>query len=163
MRRLTCLLATLALFSCPCQMECQSGNTAKENHSLPSPIRLLPGYHAEIVSGWEGGAGGKFTKQGGPSIDFQMSLHTESAVESIDKAQVVWREEQTVNGQHVVCVYTRSRELVITFPSFVANFRTKIRNEQDLAETLLMVLTFDPFHGYSTDPKDNQTSAPNSK
>jgi hypothetical protein len=75
-----------------------------------------------------------------------------NAAESIDKSQVLWREEQTINGQRVVCVYTKSKELIVSFPKLVANFRAKIRNQNELAAMLLIVLTYEPHQGYAADP-----------
>jgi len=50
------------------------------------------------------------------------------------------------------CTYTRSHELIVSFhPSLTANFRAKIHNQQELADMLLMVVTFN-LEGYPFDP-----------
>jgi len=127
-------------------------NTSKQTKS---PVRLLPGYKIEMMSGFEGGLGGKISKDSGPTIDFGEGQHEGNSADSVNKDELLWRTEQIVNGKHVICAYTKSSELVITLPpssSWPANFRSKIRNQQDLAEMLLMVLTFEPNQGYPVEP-----------
>jgi hypothetical protein len=130
-------------------------NAPSKETKLSSPVLLLPRYKIEIVSGFEGGYGGRILKDGGLVIEFGQGQYDGIAADSVDYRQLLWRTEQSVNGKRVICVYTKSNELVITFPpssSWPANFRAKIRSQQDLAEMLLMVLTFDPRHGYPVDP-----------
>jgi hypothetical protein len=49
-------------------------------------------------------------------------------------------------------VYTKEQEIVISFTdnkgSHPANFRAFVHGERDVAEVLLMVLTFDDVHVY---------------
>lgn len=68
--------------------------------------------------------------------------------DSVDQNDVAWREEQVVNGQRVICVYTKSNDLIVSDRMRAVNFRGHIRNQQDLTEMLLTVLTHDPVHGY---------------
>jgi hypothetical protein len=126
-------------------------DTAPGPQAPRSSVRLLPDYKFMVLPGIDAG-GVKIFKKLGPAILESFGLHVVNEADSIDKNQVLWRTEQTVNGKAVVCVFTKSQELVVTFPQGVTNFRAKIRNKQDLAEMLLMVLTFEPEHGYPVDP-----------
>lgn len=125
----------------------------KEEWKSRSPIHLLPEYRIQVRSDFEGGVHGKIWKQGGPSIAFDVDIYTPSAVDSVEKGQIAWREEQSETPGHVICIYTKSKDLLITFGGpRPANFRSKIRGQRDLAEVLLMVLTFEPINGYPVDP-----------
>jgi hypothetical protein len=69
--------------------------------------------------------------------------------------QVVWRRDEKIGDREFISIYTRSDELVIGVGGHwppPANFRAKTRNQQELAEVLLMFLSYDPFHGYNADP-----------
>jgi hypothetical protein len=117
------------------------------------PLRLLPGYKFKSGPVLEGGSFGAISKVDGPTIDFEVNPYATVAVDSIPKNQLLWREEQFVGKNHFVCVYTRADEIVITVPGpYLANFRAKIHSQKDLADVLLMVLTFDPTNGYPIDP-----------
>ena len=56
--------------------------------------------------------------------------------------RAVWQTEQVVGGKRVVCIYTRSRELLIAFPDDLANFHAKVRNQRDITDMMLIVLTY---------------------
>jgi hypothetical protein len=78
-------------------------------------------------------------------------------VDAIEMNQIAWRLRQTLNGRSFDCIYTKSDEFVITSPNAPpANLRAKIRSRQDLAEMLLLALSFDPNHGYPVDPGDTK-------
>jgi hypothetical protein len=127
-------------------------DTAQRNDSR-SAFRLLPGYNVKVTAGPEGGGSGTIWKEGGPSIGFEMGGYRANAIDSVAKEQLLWREEQTIEGNRFICVYTRSDELVIAvLGSHPADFRAKIRNPKELAEVLLTVLTFEPEHGYPVAP-----------
>ena len=55
---------------------------------------------------------------------------------------MVWRTEQVIGGERVVCIYTKSNELLIAFPGELANFYATVRNQRDVADMMLMVLTY---------------------
>jgi hypothetical protein len=52
----------------------------------------------------------------------------------------------------VICVYTKSNEFVVSIPRLAVNFRRHTQNQQEIAEMLLMVLTYEPSHGYAVEP-----------
>jgi hypothetical protein len=57
-----------------------------------------------------------------------------------------------LNGHHVVVVYGGSGRVAISVLDLVANFQANVRDQQELAEMLLMVLTYEPRQGYAVDP-----------
>lgn len=132
----------------PCSKEPE-----KDRKQFRAPFELLPGYRMTAGWGIEDGPYGKVWKDGGPTIEYSFDMLGTSDVDSIDKDQEVWREEQTSGINHFVCVFTRSQELVVTLTGpTLANFRAKIRNQRELAEVLLIVLSVDRSSGYPVDP-----------
>ena len=117
------------------------------------PLRLLPGYKIQSVSGIEGGLGGRIWRESGPDIQFVvLNVYSEDPLRAVERADVLWREEQILNGNPFACVYTKSKELVMSCPAKASFFRAKIQSPRDLTEMLLMVSTFDVEHGYPVDP-----------
>jgi len=53
-----------------------------------------------------------------------------------------WRRKQTVNGQESIIVFTKSKRLIAVFPESEANFYATISTEEDMADMLLMLCTF---------------------
>jgi hypothetical protein len=147
MKNIFALIMTL-MFSVSLASSAQNPDVAKGESNI-SPVRLLPGYKFRAGRSLDTG-GGTIWKEGGLEIDFVAGA-IGSEADSIDKKDVVWREQQVVNGQRMICVYTKSHDLVISFPKLRADFSSKIRSRQDLAEMLMMVVTFEP-RGYPVEP-----------
>jgi hypothetical protein len=132
---------------------CRNPKSESGPKEFRSPVNLLSGYRMTALPGFEDGPFGKIWKDGALTIDYGFDLYGQAETDSIPKDQDLWREEQTIGIYHFVCVYTRSQELVVTLnrPT-LANFRAKIRNQQDLTEVLLTILSTDRFRGYPIDP-----------
>ncbi len=152
-RNLLCTFAALSLLLLAPNSHAQSNSPSISSlvSSSRSPVVLLSGYKVQIIPGIDS-SGGKIWKERGLTIEIELCCGFGNAAESVDKSQILWREEQTFNGQRVVCVYTRSKHLIVSFPKLITNFRAKIRNPNELTEMLLMVLTFEPQQGYVTAP-----------
>ena len=129
-------------------------------------IKLLEGY--QITRGWDVDAAvWSIHKTGGLTINYAAGLNEGRAADPATKEEYSWFREQTINGHKVFLAFigegvktgwepADSRGLkpgnilLITFPmsenipSFAANFRAKIAGPSELADVLLMVLTFDP-------------------
>src|SRR5580704_6279294 len=111
--------------------------------SAPGNVRLLPGYVNTSVKPIDSAAAGSIWKPGGLVISYDIGLdagHYENDQQWTKRA--VWETEQVVGGKRVVCIYTRSRELLIAFPDDLANFHGKVRNQRDITDMMLMVLTY---------------------
>jgi len=127
-------------------------------------IRLLEGY--KYRKGYTVDALiGSISKEGGLLIEFEAGLSQGYAADPKDKGKYLWYREQAVNGRKVMLALIkpglktvwepekpRSRELgnilLITFPldgqpDHAVNFRAEVLNAQEVADVLLMVLTFD--------------------
>jgi hypothetical protein len=108
-----------------------------------SPVKLLAGYKIQFAAhSFEGEVSAKIWKEGGLTIRFLNDLQSARVLEPADHSDVLWRQEQTINGHAVVCIYTKSQELLISFPGLIGHFSAKITGQQDIADMLLMVLTY---------------------
>src|SRR5262245_50389489 len=128
-------------------------------------IKLLDGY--KIKDGWAvDAATWTIQKPGGLTIDFEAGMNEGLWADATKKDQYAWYREQNVNGHKVMLALIkpglktvwepdnpRSRQagniLLVTFPLVgladnTANFKTEILNDRELADALLMILTFSP-------------------
>jgi hypothetical protein len=152
MRRLISTLIATLIVSMGCAATAREASAPNTSAGIRFPLRLLPGYKLQAGAGYDNGPSGKIRKENGPAIEFHMGPYFSEATESIKKEEILWREEQVVNGQSFTCVYTKSEDLVISHqPLPVANFQAKIHSQQEMAEMLLMVLAFEP-KGYPVAP-----------
>jgi hypothetical protein len=128
-------------------------------------LKLLDGYRFKRSSSVDT-INGLIYKDGGLSIEFEAGISEGYAVDPSDKGKYVWYREQVVNGHKVLVALTRPgigtvwkperprgpkpvNVLMVTFPGRfglhdAANFHAEVVNEEEVADTLLMVLTFDP-------------------
>ena len=146
MTKLAVLLMTCLLLSTSSTTNARNQDRVKREAKL-SPVRLLPGYKIRWASGIDSW-GGKIWNEAGVNIEFDQGLHVGVSADEVNKDDVVWRAEQLISGQQVMCVYTKSNHVIISIPKLIVNFEADIRNQRDLAEMLLMALTWDMTHGY---------------
>jgi hypothetical protein len=100
------------------------------------------------------------------TIEFESGISEGYAVKSKNKNKYIWYREQIVYGNKVLLALTKSgvgtvwkpenprsskqnHILMVTFPgrfgpNDAANFYAEVLNEGEIADMLLMVLTFDP-------------------
>lgn len=146
MKRLFALTLVVLLLGVPSAIGANNQNGMKDVLRA-FPVRLLPGYEAKVTYGidsWNA----KIEKDGGATIDSIRGSQVGVESDSIQKDEVTRREEQGVTGQQVICVYTKLNDFLVSIPKLAVNFGAHIRNQLDLAEMLLMVLTYRPVHGY---------------
>lgn len=128
-------------------------------------IKLLDGYKFKRSSTIDT-INGIIYKDGGLNIEFESGISEGYAVNPKDKNKYIWYREQIVNGHKVMLALTKSgvgtvwksensrsskqyNILMVTFPgrfgpNDAANFYAEVLNEKEIADMLLMVLTFDP-------------------
>jgi hypothetical protein len=150
------LLALILIFLLPIQI------LASDNYG---GIKLLDGYkikkgRAVDAATWT------IYKEGGLTIEFEAGMNEGLWADPKEKDKYVWYREQNVNGHKVMLALIkpglktvwepdkpRSTEagniLLVTFPLGIqadntANFKAEILNEGELADALLMILTFNP-------------------
>jgi hypothetical protein len=128
-------------------------------------IRLLEGYKVKKQLAVDAFAG-KIEKEGGATIEFEAGPSEGPWANPGDMKLYAWYKEQTINGHKVMIALIKpglrtgwepdstpvskpGSILLVTFPlggspDNTANFKGKISSPEDLADMLLMVLTFDP-------------------
>jgi hypothetical protein len=158
MKKFSILTIAFFLFAVSPNTTAQSQDR-KKCESAKSVLHLLPGYKVDVFWGIDSWSA-KISKEGSITIELFQGLHVGVDADAVDKKDVAWREEQVVNGQQVICVYTKSNDLVVSIPQLAVNFRGHTRNQQDLTEMLLMVLTYEPTHGYPVEPGTVTTPCP---
>jgi|SRR5580700_5822966 hypothetical protein len=140
------ILLMVCLLSVSPTTNARNQDLAKREAKL-SPVRLLPGYKIRFRSGIDSW-GGTIWNDTGLKIVFDHDLYGGVPADQVDKNDVVWRTEQEVNGQQVICVYTKSNYFIVGIPKLVVSFEAEIQSQKDSTEMLLMALTWDTTHGY---------------
>ena len=129
-------------------------------------IKLLPGYSVKRESTLDASAW-TIEKKGGPKIHFEAGPSEGAAADPKDENRYSWYREQLVSGCKVRFALIKpglktvwepddgtdsepGNILLVSFllererSDYVANFSAKVRNPQELADVLLMVMTFNP-------------------
>jgi hypothetical protein len=106
-----------------------------------SPLVLLPNYKLEILKGIDTD-GARIWKKPGVEIEYAQGMYLEDATAHMKADEIVWKQEQVINKQKVQCFYTKSHDLIVSFPSLHAYFSARIHNQQELTDMLLMVVTY---------------------
>jgi hypothetical protein len=128
-------------------------------------VKLLDGYKYKR-SHTSDTINGLIYKENGLSIVFESGINEGYAVELKMQKDYIWFRQQEINGHKVFLALTESgvgtkwepekprspnprRILMITFPGKfgpmdAANFYAEVLDEKDIADALLMALTFDP-------------------
>ena len=133
----TLLLSALVLSTPFCV-----GQESAKPHA--SGINLLPGYQLQVDRGFDSPSG-KISNENGFKIEVEFCCHFGNAAESIEERQIAWKQKQDLKGQSVTFVLTKSHDIVVSFPEYGTNFLAHIRNESEMADMLLMVVTFSPY------------------
>jgi len=115
-------------------------------------MRLLPGYQHQPMQGYDSIVG-RISKTGGLQISYEIGrvyapneVSTGGAFQDrpklTPKDHIRWYHEQIVNGQPVHMAYRKDNILLVSYPRKGMNFSAKIANADEMAEMLLMVLTY---------------------
>ena len=120
------------------------GTAQTESTPIPGSIKLLPGYHYQKENGIDSYAG-KIWKKGGVEIEHDIGARAGNYADCKTcgwNDGELWRKKQNVNGQESIVVFTKSKTLIVVFPESKANFYATIHTEEDMADMLLMLCTF---------------------
>ena len=109
----------------------------------PGGIKLLPGYQHKTLQGIDTRVG-KIWKTGGIEIKYDIGFLAGDYADPKNRAEYQWYQEQLVGGRRVHCALYKSNTLVVSFPETEANFMTTVKSQADVADMLLMVLTYRP-------------------
>lgn len=118
----------------------------------PGGVQLLPGYSHRSLAGIDSRPGeivkkdglkimydiGAIPKPGAPRLGGSYSDWTKQVPEKDRR----WYREQTINGQPVHLVYTKTRRLTVSYPKGGINFSCEAKNEADLVDALLITLSY---------------------
>ena len=131
-----------------------------DKSGLPSnAISLVDGYKITTVTTVDTDVW-KIEKPGGMTIDFEAGPSAGFVVKESKIQGYFWYREQVVNGYDVLLALeeperngegAHKRRLLVTFllgrsksSGYAANFSAELSNDQELADALVMILTFDP-------------------
>ena len=121
---------------------------ATEPDPVPGAMKLLPGYKHTKDPGDADPTGNIWKERG---LDIYYDIGGGGSATAARKAKALWYREEVVNGRVVqfalVEFPSKKRELYISVPEGsdrFANFHAKVRSEEDVADMLLMVLTYTP-------------------
>ena len=115
-------------------------------------MRLLPGYVHQPLQGFDSIVG-KITKKDGLQINYEiggipkpgglrLGGQFSDRPKLTPKNQVRWYREQIINGQPVHLAYRKDNFLLVSYPKKGINLSVKIRTADEMAEALLMILTY---------------------
>ena len=147
------IVVLLALFLLPTALL-----RAADNQSF-GDIKLLDGYHVTRQGAVDVEAG-TIEKSGGLRITFESGPSEGAAVKRDKKGKYLWYREQIVKGHKVRLALEEQRRigkkhlLLVTFllggenTAFACNFAGDVKSQEDIADMLLMILTFDPSHPF---------------
>jgi hypothetical protein len=130
----------------------QPTNASPAGVAAPGGMRLLPGYAHKPLQGIDSIVG-QIVKDDGWKISYEIGRVSKPGQPMIGggfrdrpkllpKAKVRWYREQTVSGQPVHLALSKDDTLLVSFPEKGMNFHTKIRSSEQLADALLMILTY---------------------
>jgi len=127
----------------------------------PGAIALLSGYKHQKIQGIDSFAG-RIWKDNGLEIQYDIGGLTGNFAQQIlsltSTKKATWSKEQTIRGMRVVTVLTTDRRLIVTFSALPpgpgrssqgvwglpANFSAKVNSDEDIADMLLMIMTYTP-------------------
>ncbi len=111
----------------------------------PGSIVLLEGYRHKTEQGIDSRVG-RIWKDGGLEISYDIGGLAGEYANTIEAGQILWKRQQRLHGRNAVLVMNRENRLFVTFAGTddhpPANFFASIGSTQDLADMLLMVLTY---------------------
>ncbi len=109
----------------------------------PGGIKLLNGYvHIQErgIDTWVG----RIKKEGGLDIRYDIGhLAGEYVNFCVRENTCVWYKEQQLKGGLVKIALTKDGSIIATFPKTTANFIAEVKSQEDIADFLIMILTYD--------------------
>jgi hypothetical protein len=106
----------------------------------PGGIRLIKGYTHKTLQGIDTRVG-RISKKGGVTINYDIG-HLAGNYAVMESKRAQWFRERRVAGEIVQIAFSKKGKVYITFPRANANFDANIKTPTEMADVLLMVLTF---------------------
>lgn len=107
----------------------------------PGGIRLLRGYKHETLQGIDSRVG-RISRKDGVTIEYDIGPLAGNYATSILNDDRAWSREQTVASDTVQIVMTKKNVLHVSFKKGPANFWATAVTPADVADVLLMALTY---------------------
>jgi hypothetical protein len=108
----------------------------------PGNIKLLEGYTHIKKRGIDTSVG-EISKSGGLTIRYDIgTLAGRAAGYNCGEGQCLWYKKQIINGRDVWIGLTKKGLIVATFPEIYVNFFAQTKSPEDIADFLLMILTY---------------------
>jgi len=115
-------------------------------------MRLLPGYKHQPLQGIDSIVG-RISKAGGLEIGYEIGrVHKPGEPRTggsfsdrpklVPRNQVHWYREQVVNRQEIHMAYLKDNLLLVSYPKNGLNISVTVRTSAQMAEALLMILTY---------------------
>ena len=135
MKKVLLVYVLITLFTLPAHSQSQKVDPP------PGKIELLPGYQHKRVQEIDTIVG-HIWKEGGITISYDIGRLAGIYVLPGQKTQFKWYREQKIDNQTVRIALTKEHQLRVTFVEANANFIAIFQKEEDLADALLMILTY---------------------
>jgi hypothetical protein len=123
----------------------QSAATPTGMEGPPGGMQLLVGYQHRRAPSFEGWRG-RIWKDGGPQIDYDISLYDGNAATAypqMDKS--IWRTTLRLNGISCDLTVDEAQDILVISFGFANFTATRVKSRRDATEVLLMVLSYDTF------------------
>ncbi len=140
-KKLPLFVLTFCLFL----LSASAQDQALKKREIPAPggIKLLSGYVHTPGRGIDSTVG-SIKKEGRLDIKYDIGVLAGEYVRLCQwNNSCVWHKEQQLNAGLLKIALRNDGVIFATFPRTMANFYTKVRTEEDIAEFLMMILTFD--------------------
>ncbi|MCE9528602.1 MAG: hypothetical protein K8R36_21365 [Planctomycetales bacterium] len=131
------LIAAVGMLSAASVLAAEPANAA------PGGMKLMSGYRHKRLQGKDTRVG-EISKEGGLSIKYDIGRLAGNYAKSRAKEETLWRKEQVLGGRPVHLAFAKDRTLYITLPEANANFYATTKSEEEIADILLMVLSYSP-------------------
>jgi hypothetical protein len=120
-------------------------NVFAEESADPAPggMKLLSGYQHQKLQGIDTHVG-KVWKDGGLSIQYDIGKLAGNYAKAQAKDEPLWHKEQVIGGRTLHLALAKDKKFYVTLPEWNANFWGQVKTEEDIADILLMVLTYSP-------------------
>lgn len=117
---------------------------------IPGNIKLIKGYKHQSIPA-DDAVSGEIYKEHELVIRYEMGGMQGITANPRNKKKYKWYKEQIINGRQVNIALTQDDDLIVSFilgpnpetTTYAANFTARISNPEDLADALIMILTFD--------------------
>jgi hypothetical protein len=118
----------------------------------PGGVQLLDGYAHRALQGFDSQPG-EITKKNGLRIMYDIGAIPKPGAprfggsysdwtQRVEKENQRWYREHTINNQPVHLVYTKDKQLTVSYPKGGINFSCEAKTEEDLVDALLITLSY---------------------